>query len=600
MSRRFAAMAALLLALAGCVQPQVRPQMPDEAERDRDLSVRTIGAVTEVGNVEALQVSGVGLVTGLDGTGHAPQGWFRSRLEEQLRKHKSLTDRLLRAQGVGSVKALLDSPNNALVLVAAFIPPGARRGDRLDVEITLPQGSRATSLAGGTLEQTILKNYESTRTLNPDSDRPDRLVTGHTLALARGRLALGTGAPTEDAGEQRAAHVWQGGISLIDRPFVFVMKNDSASTAIANAVAQRINLTFQEDPRRLAKLSEEQKRLVLLGAVSEQINQKFEGVGRGEMAKAAGKGGLHVRVPLAYRFNPQRYLIVARNTPLRSEPPEVARRYRSRLQKMLVDPKQTLRAAVRLETLGKESVPAFKEGLTHAHPLVRFACAESLTYLGSTAGVEELTRLARRHALLTNHCVIALASLDEAVCHDALGELMRGDDPAVRCGAFMAHRLASEGAPAPRRDSQVRSEHLAEAFWLHRVAPGSAPLVHYGVGNRAEVVLFGNGVAVRPPVRMLVGREFTVTAEGNDVRCTVSRMSPHNGGAPVRRQCGLDLDEVLRTLAELGGSYADVIDLLRKIEERNGLSCPIRVNCLPPEVSFEQLAEEGPALTDAP
>lgn len=600
MSRRFAALVALLLTLAGCVQTQVRPQMPDDAERDRDLSIRTIGDVTEVGNVEALQVSGVGLVTGLDGTGHAPQGWFRSRLEEQLRKHKSLADRLIRDQGVSSVKALLDSPNNALVLITAFIPPGARRGDHLDIQVTLPQGSRATSLAGGYLEQTVLKNYESTRSINPDSDRPDRLVTGHTLALARGRLATGTGAPGEESSELRAAQVWQGGVSLIDRPFMFTMKRDAASTAVANAVAQRINVAFQEDPRRLEKLSQEQKRLMLLGTVNRQINQKFEGMGRTDMAKAAGKDGLHVRVPLAYRFNPQHYLLVARNTPLRSETPEVARRYRSRLQKMLADPKQTLRAAVRLEALGKDSVPIFKEGLTHAHPLVRFACAQALTYLGSTAGIEELTRLARRYPLLTNHCVIAMAGLDEAVCRDALVELMHGDDPAVRCGAFVAYRLTAEGAPSARRDHRVRGEHLAETFWLYQAAPGSTPLVHYGVGNRAEVVLFGSGATVRPPVRMLVGREFTVTAENNDVRCTISRMSPHNGGAPVRRQCSLELYDVLRTLAGLGGSYADAIDLLRKLEERNGLSCPIRVNCLPPEISFEQLAEEGPSLTEMP
>lgn len=162
---------------------------------------------------------------------------------------------------------------------------------------------------------------------------------------ARGRLATGTGAPGEESSELRAAQVWQGGVSLIDRPFMFTMKRDAASTAVANAVAQRINVAFQEDPRRLEKLSQEQSCLMLLGTVNRQINQKFEGMGRTDMAKAAGKDGLHVRVPLAYRFNPQHYLLVARNTPLRSETPEVARRYRSRLQKMLADPKQTLRAA---------------------------------------------------------------------------------------------------------------------------------------------------------------------------------------------------------------------------------------------------------------
>ena len=45
-------------------------------------------------------------------------------------------------------------------------------------------------------------------------------------------------------------------------------------------------------------------------------------------------------------------------------------------------------AAIRLEALGKESLPTLKKGLSSQHPLVRFTSAEALAYLESTAGAE--------------------------------------------------------------------------------------------------------------------------------------------------------------------------------------------------------------------
>src|SRR5271165_6432700 len=102
-----------LLGLTGCVSPQTRAQSAEETEREKDLDVRTIGDVTEVANVQPIQVSGVGLVTGLECSGHSPPGTFRTMLEQELRKQK-----------VENVKAVLDSPNNCLVLVSAFVAPG--------------------------------------------------------------------------------------------------------------------------------------------------------------------------------------------------------------------------------------------------------------------------------------------------------------------------------------------------------------------------------------------------------------------------------------------------------------------------------------------
>src|SRR5262249_38288115 len=117
MNHRLWVLGCVCFALVGCLHPQTRLQSAEEPEQ-KDYEVKTIGEVTSVGNYAPLQVSGVGLVTGLDGTGGgAPPGYFKNMLEEQLRK-----------QGVENTKQVLADPRNALVLVSAMVPPGARKG----------------------------------------------------------------------------------------------------------------------------------------------------------------------------------------------------------------------------------------------------------------------------------------------------------------------------------------------------------------------------------------------------------------------------------------------------------------------------------------
>lgn len=570
--RRLGIWGIALLAIVGCVSPQTRLQMAEEAERDKDLNVRTVGDVTEVANVGPVQVSGVGLVTGLSGTGGSPRNGYRQMLEQYLRKRK-----------VENVTALLDSPDNALVLVTALLPAGVRHGERLDVEVHLPPGSKASSLAGGFLQECVLRNHDVTKNLNPNHDGANKLLMGHILARARGPLLVGFGAD-ESAGLKRG-RVWQGCASLVERPFYFVLKNDDKSARVANAVAERLNFMFQEDPRRLQNLSQQQKNLFLLGDVTEQINHKFDASRQGAvMAKASSKETVELRVPYGYRFNPERYLLVARLVPLREEP-EAHTRYRKRLQRMLLDPAETVRAALRLEALGKESVPTLKQGLTHEHPLIRFTSAEALAYLGSTAGVDELARAAREQPVLAHPCLLALTNLDETVGRSKLSELLAEDDPELRCGAFLALRRLDE------REARLGGEQLNNSFWLHKIAAGSSRLVNFAVSNRAEVVLFGGDVTIINPVRTLVGKEFAVTRESGDDRCTVSRISAQHG--KKHQQCPPRLEDVIRTLADLGGEYPDVVDLLRKFEEQQCLNCPVRVNALPPELTFEALAELG-------
>jgi hypothetical protein len=592
MSRRTGFLGMVLLALAGCLGPQARLQMADDAEFKKDMSVKTVGDIADINGVGRVQVSAIALVTGLDGTGGTPQGGYRTNLAQLLRKQK-----------VEHVEEILNSPNNAMVLVTAFIPPGARLGDKLDVEVTLPPGSKVTSLAGGFLQTCGLRNHQSVKSTTPGGDGPDRALDGHIMVWARGPVMLGMGEGTT-ATEMRRGRVWRGGVSQIELPYYLILKKEGKSVRVANAVAERLNYLFQDDPQRLQRLSVQAKKLAVLDDVAQRLNRKFDtGPDAGKVARAQSNEAVQMRVPHNYRLNPNRFLYVARLMPLDADPEQLSR-YRKRLQKLLLDPADTVMAARRLEALGVDSVPLLRQGLTDAHPLVRFASAEAITYLGDASGVDQLAKLATQHPLLAGNCLTALSCLDEPNCRRRLDELLSEDSEELRTGAFAALRgLAENDLPEPGLKTawgdpvreclhkQLNGELLGGSFWLHRVAAKSQRLVCFSADTRAEVVLFGDPIALSAPIRTLAGQEYALTFEPGSERCTVSRISATLGKRQTK--CAPVLEDIIRTMATLGADYPDVVDLIRKVDERGCLNCKARLYAAAPDATPQMLAEWG-------
>src|SRR5262249_17738979 len=155
--------------------------------------------------------------------------------------------------------------------------------------------------------------------------------------------------------------------------------------------------------------------------------------GANTLATAHDKRVVYLKVPPHYQHNLPRYLRVVRLIPLR-ETQESGSAYRRRLGDDLLDPARTVRAALRLENLGEASVPALKLGLQSKHALVRFCAAESLAYLNSTAGGEELARLVEQQPALRAFSLTALASLNEAVSYVELRRLLALPSAETRYG----------------------------------------------------------------------------------------------------------------------------------------------------------------------
>ena len=538
MNHQVGALAVVMLGLVGCAQTQTRFQSEDESEKD--YAIKTVGDVTSVANAESISVSGIGLVVGLNGTGSVPPGGFRTLLEEQLRK-----------RGVQNVKEILASPNNALVVVSALVPAGARKDDPLDVEITLPPESKTTSLRGGVLKHCVMYNYGTRHSVMPTTQRADALLQGHPLATAEGSVLAGFGDGDQKA-NLRVGRIWGGGRCRVDRTFFLALNNDQQYARVAMRVADRINATFQASGK--------------------------------DLAEAKTKTVVTLRVPPQYKYNLPRFLRVVRLIPL-VESPSATSSYVKRIEQDLLDPARTVTAALRLEALGTGTIPALKEGLASNHVLVRFSAAEALAYLGSSSCGEELGKLVQDQPVLRAYCLTALASLDEAVCHVQLSQLLNSTSAEVRYGAFRALRALDE------RDTLVRGELVNKSFWLHRVATDSPPLVHISTSRRPEVVLFGDDPYLQAPFWFVVGSDFTITAGKDDSQCTIRCTSTRRKNQ--LQQCDCKLENVLQTLVHMGGEYPEVVEFLHKANDCKSLTCGVAVDALPQATSVYQIAKAG-------
>ncbi|MBI3822367.1 MAG: flagellar basal body P-ring protein FlgI [Planctomycetes bacterium] len=593
MLRNMGALALCGFLLTGCfTDPHKQKQIQEENEKARDLNIRTVGDVSDFGNGGPLQVHGVGLVTGLAGTGHCPDNEYRTLLEGYLLKNTGPRGgHLPNVAPETSVRRILDNPNNCLVIVSGQIPAGARKGDRFDVDIKLPEGSKASSLAGGYLHLSILRVYEAVANItnNPNRSMDGRLLPGHIFGDAKGPLVVAFGDDV-DPHEFKRAKVWLGGASRIARPYHLSLRKDEKSLSVANNVARRINFMYQDDPKAgklHADYTDRESQILLEGAIANQLNQRNDpsGMSDREMARAVSAEIVNVRVPQAYRYNHDRFLSVSSLTPIDNNDPGIVR-YRKRLEKLLLDPRDTLAAAMRLEALGRDSIPLLKAGLNSDHPFVRFASAEALAYLGSPAGAEALGQLAQQHPVFIKHATTALANLGETTCRDKLAELMLCDDPAVRCAAFYALSLLLDEL---EQEVQQRKR-------LHRFPQASGSMIYFAVSKRPQVVIFGRGPVLAPGTRMLVGKDYTLAPGPNAGEFLVKRITPQG---EQKRISTNRLDDILVSLTELRAAYPDIVDFLTKANQQKLVNSPISTWSTP-DVTLQTLLDTGRQMPPTP
>lgn len=543
---------ALLLAVAvtGCTGDWFRRTSEKQAfEAPPTLpELKTIGTYASIVGVEPVKVFGVGIVQGLKGTGSNPPP---SNMRQQALRE-------LKAMGVDDPDEFLASSSTALVLVSAVIPPGVRKDDRLDVEVELMPEDKATSLQGGELILCSLHEYGDLNALRGRRQEGPRMVAHNKLAKAEGPVMVALSGHQPGEGHRRG-RVWGGGWSLKERGFDLTLNKDNQSAAMAMNIAKTINDRFHS----------------------------ANGNGRRVVAEALNPQRITLQLPDQYRLNWPRYLRLLQVMPLAGGS-QLNRALADRLGKELLEPARAADSALQLEALGHDSIPYLKQVLKAMHPTCRFCAAEALAYLGDPACAETLAEMAREHAEFRAYALTALASLNEAVCHLKLRELMHEPTPELRYGAFKALRMLNENDP------MVRGTKLAGGFHLHRVPSQTPGLIHVSLGGRAEIVIFGEEPALQAPFSFRAGEDFVVTAREGEDQCMISRYSLHLGQA--QESTSLKVTDVVASLGKMQASYGDVVAMLTSASETKTLNCAFAIDALPsarPVGTGQEAAELG-------
>lgn len=500
---------------------------PVEIEAGTRLDTLYVGEyITAFGGTSVIEVRGVGLVNGLDGTGaDPPPSFYRTSLVDEMRR-----------QDVENPNQFLAMPSTAMVLVKGYIPVNAEKGEVFDIRVTLPPNSAATSLAGGTLFPTRLAEE---RIIN------GRRLQGDVLAVAAGPI-LTSGLADGRAGSSasRRGKILGGGSSRTDRNLAIALRSEYSSGRNSRRVATAIGQRFHgHDDAGIAI----------------------------PMAEAKTDELIVLRVPDEYRHNYPRYINVIENIALNET--AISRRVRLQtLEQQINMAGKSHLASLRLEAIGAAAVPTLKRALLNDNVEVRFNAAMALTYLGKTDGLEALAQAAKTEPAFRIYAFAALASCQHSQASIALADLLSDPVDETRYGAF---RALTEINP---RDPLVRATPIHADYHLHILGTSGPPLVHLTNHTKAEVVLFGSDQPLLLPATLRAGPDIQVVGDSGSNEVTISRFSgKHRGTLTVSPT----LKNVLIACDQLGAKYPDIVSLLVQADRQHNLPGELAVDALP-------------------
>ena len=413
----------------------------------------------------------------------------------------------MNARGVINPNSVLASPTTALVEVRTFIPPAAQAGDPLDLEVVVPPHNDTTSIAGGWLMQTRLKER---------AFLGGQIRDGHALAVGEGPILTDPAGPKDKATLLRG-RVLGGGKVTHSRSLGLMIRPDEKSVFLSKQIGDAVNRRFHSYSKGVQQ-----------GVATPKTDAYIELLP-------------HPR----YKYNMPRYIRVVRSIPIKETPEEQAGRLKL-LEKQLLDPVTSATAALRLEAVGKVGIPILQTGLKISDPEVRFYSSEALAYLDDASAAKVLGETARNQPAFRADALTALSALNVVESADELRALLDLPSAETRYGAFRALWAMNP------KDPSIQGDDCNGRFFYYPLRTGGPPMVHVTRSFRPEVVTFGPDQFLQLPLSIDAGRSIVINgtnaqdgpADGQHI--TVSRFerrqarSEANRVVPARRRDSSD------------------------------------------------------------
>lgn len=517
-----------LAALAGCTSPLIRGQSPEveDVTADQENAVPLVGDYCGAWGLDLKRLHAIGLVTNLDDTGSdPPPGFARDMLIGEMQ-----------GRGVRNPEKILASPKISLVEVVAVLPPAVQKGDPVDVMVKVPARSTTTSLRGGWLMMSRLRLMAA--------DLQGKVHTGGESGLAQGSITVDSifGGDSDPLNEVRGL-ILGGGQSQETRTLGLRILRDDVSIETTSVIGDAVNQRFHTFDRGTKK------------GVAEPKDNRF----------------VKLLVPARYKHNIGRYVAVVRSIPLHEAAFQRARRLEA-LEQKLFEPTTCAKASLQLEAIGKEAIPVLKKGLQSRDLETRFHSAEALAYLDEPDSAKALGEAARESSAFRKSALTALSSMDHVHAYEALTELLHVNSAETRYGAFRALRRRRASDPL------VAGEMLGGQFSLHLVPTTGEPMIHISRAERAEIVLFGQDMQMISPQGIFAGKQIMLTATDPE-QIKISRFTAGKDDRVVHS--GPALEQVLRGIVSLGGTYGDAIQALQEAKQAGLISARLEVDAVP-------------------
>jgi flagellar basal body P-ring protein FlgI len=529
----------------GCSGPILRPQSP-EARIDLPPmpEVKYVSQYTHPYGMNYVKLEAVSLVTGLNGTGSDPPPTpQRAALLAEMNRRE-----------VDNPNQVLASGNTSMVLVRAFLRPGIQEGDRFDVEVRVPSQSETTSIRDGWLLSTRLTEM---------AVLGEQIREGHVYGISEGAILVDPSADPENSPAlSTRGRILGGGIAVKSRPLGLVISDQHQSIRVSQEIAKSIN-------HRFYTFAEGRKRGVATPKTDEFIDLL-----------------IHPR----YSDNVGRYMEIVRSIGI-DEPATSLQARLLFLEQQLGDPLTAASAAMRLEAIGNDEAKAvLKVGAKSIDPEVRFYAAEALAYLDETAAVEVLADAARNEPAFRVNALAALSAMDDVMAYEALRALLETRSAETRYGAFRALWAMNP------HDPLLREENMGNQFHYHVLDVPGPDMIHVTHSHLPEIVLFGRNQHFQLPLVLDAGKNTLVKGLDNG-KIRVSRFSA--GAEPQQREVSTRVDEVIRAIVELGGTYPDVVQVLQQAKGDGSLVSRFEVDALPePGRRFDRDVQQASAEED--
>ncbi len=570
----------VLLPGAGCSGPQreVKQVVAAPLRDVPDVYRGTIGAEASINGTEPQLVSGLGLVVNLNGTGG---GEIRPDVFTTM-------ERELARNGVGrggnaggaiagmSPQEFLRSPNVAVVIVEARIPPGAPEGTVFDVAVRILPGSTVTSLEGGTLWTTDLRLGPAT-TFGGYKTRK--------LAEAKGPIYVnpftepGTGGPSEVAVTRTTGRVLGGG--RVTDPLKMELVLDSDSHSRARSVIASVNSRFPRDPGETGLTARGRGNETLKTPNAEEV----------VMSQSVA-----ISIPKAYKDSPADFLQLLRYTRVdQGYPQEFARRY---VEELKGKPAMSESLSWCLKAIGKTSVPFLSSMYEYPEYLPRMAALDAGAFHGDPRVVPHLIDMAKTAPSAVRMQAIRLMSKmpGNPSINLALRELVDAPELEIRVAAYEGLR--------ERNDPLVSSRPIGidpnnPKFILETVV-AEEPMVYVTQQGKPRIVIFGGGIGTgtapsssrsqrdvgivrmtKPSLVTAWGDRFILSSDCSECEVRLLYRSV-KGGKSVTSKVSDDLAEFVTYLAQkptpeepapgLDLSYSEVVGLLYEMSRQSGVA----------------------------